>query len=93
MIEFQGRGFTPFLAAVMLLRRNGVQVSARGGNRGVVPDDTDWALVQQVAGLDGVTVWATQPPPAPVSTTDTTTVTEPEPAPKKRAPRRRTKES
>lgn len=89
MIEFAGRGFQPFLGALMLFRRNGVVVSPRGANRGTVPDDTDWALVQQVAAMDGVTVWTDLPEPAPTQPV----LDEPPPAPVKKTTRRTKKET
>jgi len=94
MIEFQGRGFHPFMLAVLVFRSHGVQVAASGGNRGRVPDDTDPAVLRQVADLDGVTVHTAIPDPDPIPDPGAASVSappEPTAAPKKRT--RKAKES
>jgi len=92
MIEFQGRGFHPFMLAVLVFRSHGVQVAASGGNRGRVPDDTDPAVLRQVADLDGVTVQTAIPDPIPdPGAASVSAPPEPTAAPKKRT--RKAKES
>ena len=84
MIELSARDFGAFTAVFRHFHLNGVEVMATGGNRGTVPDDTPWPLVEAAAGMDGVEVYTDLPAPAPPEP-------EPEPGTEPSAPTKATK--
>lgn len=85
MIRIKATGFPQFLAAHATLVAAGVEPVAGGGNEMRVPDDTDVAVLRQVAET-GATVYAD------LGAADPTEPPAEEPA-RKTAPRRKTKET